>query len=371
VVALIAAGSAACGTAQATPQGKVQNAFTKLGEQKSVTLGLSFAATPEQIYAVMKAKDFGIDDARVLASLHATVSVSSDKPLAQLDGNDKNSSSGVSLSSDRTGPSSLAEIRVVHQKVYLRADLKSLQKLDTSKSAAADFGDLNSLVDDADRLPSSLNSVKAALKGQWVVIDPKAFGDFAKSMAGKSGDSGNGSGAGKPLAGGSPEIDAKTERRLVNALKQAFAHNATYKDLGTRDGADHVQVGVPARQLVKDFSTSLPSILRQVPGVKASDLKGLNDLSGVPDRTVTADVAIKGGSVSGITFDLAQLDDKTAGGKLPLALTLDDSAGPVSAPQGAQQLNPQDIVGLFMADMPGLSDSFSKSSASSDLSGLN
>ena len=58
VVALITAGAAACGNEEpSTPQGKVSNAFIKLGEQKSVTLGLSFDGTPDQIYAALKDQD--------------------------------------------------------------------------------------------------------------------------------------------------------------------------------------------------------------------------------------------------------------------------------------------------------------------------
>lgn len=370
VVALIAAGSAACGTAQATPQGKVQNAFTKLSDQKSVTLGLSFDATADQIYAVMKGDDFTRDDAAVLASLHASLSVSSSKQFSLVRSGDKGGAFDFALSGDKSGKQNLAEVRVVDQKFYLRADVKGLMKLDTSSSSASDLRDFNQFLDQADQLPSSLNSVKAALKGQWVVIDPKAFAEFGKSFADKMGGSAfgspgdsSGSSSDSPfsaLTGGGPKIDAKTQQQLVAAVKKAFAHNATYKDLGSKNGADHVQVTVPARQLAKDLSTSLTPVLKQIPGVKDSDLAGFNDVSGVPNRTIAIDVAIKGGSVSGITFDLAQLDTGTTSGHLPLALTLDDHADNLTAPAGAQQLNPQDLVGLFMAD-PSSSSSFTSS----------
>src|SRR4051795_4529370 len=91
VVALITAGAVACGNEEpSTPQGKVNNAFTKLGEQKSVTIGLSFDGTPDQIFAALKDQDdFKRADADMLAGLRVRTSFSSGKPLAEITGNDK------------------------------------------------------------------------------------------------------------------------------------------------------------------------------------------------------------------------------------------------------------------------------------------
>jgi hypothetical protein len=367
VVALIAAGSAACGTAQATPQGKVQNALTKVSGQKSLTLGLSFDATPDQIYAAMKDQsDFTQADATMLAALHLKVAVSSQQQFSLLNSAAKAGAGAFEfqLANDAAGKENLIEIRSIDKKVYLRADLKALQKLDTSSDGAA----LNDFLNQADQLPSSLASLKAAVKGEWVVIDPKAFMDYAKSMAdqfGGSADSSSGSGGSLfPGLPATPKVDAKTQQQLVAAVRKALAHNATYKALPDRDGAGHVQVSVPAKQLATELKTSLTPILQQIPDFSASDLNGLDD---VPNRVVSVDVGVKGGSLSSITFDLAQLD-KTITGKLPLALTLDSHAAGISAPAGAKQVNPQDIMGLFMAGMPGTNDTSTYSAGTSAFS---
>src|SRR4051812_33524840 len=85
VVALITAGSAACGADKTTPQGKVSNAFEKLGSEKTVTLGLGFDGSVDQIYAAMKGEDdFTRDDAKLLASLHLTLTGSSQKSFSVL-----------------------------------------------------------------------------------------------------------------------------------------------------------------------------------------------------------------------------------------------------------------------------------------------
>lgn len=358
VVALITAGSAACGTDKTTPQGKVSNAFEKFGKQNTVTVGLGFDGSADQIYAALKGEDdFTQADAKMLASLNLSLGVTSKKSFSLLGKNQSTQGGAVSfaLTSEESGGKSLAEIRVVDQKLYLRADIKGLEKLDTSSSASSDTAQLDQFLNQADQLPSSLDSVKSALKGDWISIDPKAFAAFAKSMAGGSADSGSGSSSGdgtettSPLDGipGVPKMDAATVKKLVAALKASLATNVTYKDLGSHDGADHIQVSAPARQLAKAIGDNLAPVLKDVPGF---DAKSLQDTSGVPNKTLSVDVALKGGDISAITFDIAQLDDQ-AKGKLPLTLTLDGSAKPVTAPAGAKVVNPQDIMGLVMSSM--------------------
>jgi hypothetical protein len=358
VVALITAGSAACGTDKTTPQGKVSNAFENFGKQNTVTVGLGFDGSADQIYAALKGEDdFTQADAKLLASLNLSLGVTSKKSFSLLGKTQSTQGGAISfaLTSEESGGKSLAEIRVVDQKLYLRADIKSLEKLDTSSSASSDTAQLDQFLNQADQLPSSLDSVKSALKGDWISIDPKAFAAFAKSMAGGSTDSGSGSSSGdgtettSPLDGipGMPKMDAATVKKLVAALKASLATNVTYKDLGSHDGADHIQVSAPARQLAKAIGDNLAPVLKDVPGF---DAKSLQDTSGVPNKTLSVDVALKGGDISAITFDIAQLDDQ-AKGKLPLTLTLDGSAKPVTAPAGAKVVNPQDIMGLVMSSM--------------------
>jgi hypothetical protein len=355
VVALIAAGSAACGTASAaSPDAKVKNAFDKLSGQKAVTLGLHIDASADQIYAALQGEDdFTKDNAKLLADLRAAITVSSDKAFKDTKNGDKGSF-GFQLAADGSGKKSLLDIRSVDQKLYLRLDLKGFEALDTGSSKNKDLGQLDQFLNTADDLPASLGSVKAALKGEWVTLDPKSFSDFAKSMS-------KGSGGGSPL-GALPNsgkgLDAKSQRQIIEALRKALVNNAKFKDLGNHGGADHVLVTVPTRQLAKELESSLTPLTKQIPDFKPSDLDD------VPNKSVSVDVAVKGGKVSAITLDAAQLDSR-AKGKLPLVLDIDSGADPVSAPSGAKTLNPQDIMGLFMYGFGGGDDSSSGSSGSS------
>ena len=377
VVAVIAAGSAACGTATpTTPEGKVKNAFGKVGEQKSVTLGLHFSGSADQIYAAMKGEDdFTKADATMLAGLRVAMSLGSDKALKDVQEGDKAGSIGFQLSNGADGKQNLIEVRSVKQKLYVRANLKALTKLDTSGSDSSDVAELNQFLADADKLPSSLGSVKAALKGQWITIDPKAFTDFASSMLKNMGNLGGTSGSGTakiPGLPGTKGLDAKTQHQVLTALENAFQRDAKVTDAGNHDGADHLKVTVPARQFTKDVTSAVGPLLKDLPGTSAGMLKSLTDpesLKDVPNRTIAVDLALKGGELSAITFDVAQLDTQ-AKGTLPLVLSVDGGADPVSAPAGAKQLNPQDLVGLVMSGLGGNGSKSSGSSSMPDLGSL-
>ncbi len=362
MVALITAGSAACGADKTTPQGKVENAFNKLGNQKTVTLGLSIDGSADQIYAAMKNEDdFTRADAKMLSSLHLSLAVSSQKSFNLLT-NTKADQSGefaLALSSEQTPGANLAEVRYVGKKAYLRFDIKGLEKLDTSGSDSSGLDEFNQFVDGADQLPSSLASVKAALKGKWVSIDPKAFEEFAKSMGGgsDSGDDSLGGGSSPFAMGTAPKLTTEQQKQLVAGLREAFTKDVTYKDLGSKNGADHIKATVPAKQFVKDVATDLEPVLKQLPGFKASDLDDMKQAKDVPNKNISVDLAVKNGDISAVTFDIAQIDDQ-ATGAVPLTLTLDGSAKAISVPAGAVQLNPQDIMGVFMSQMPkGFDDS--------------
>lgn len=362
-MALITAGAAACGNDEpSTPQGKVTNAFTNLGDQKAVTVGLSFDGSAQQIYAAMKDQDdFDLSDAKMLAGLRISAALSSPKPFAEVKQGDKGGNLGLSVASgasDGKDGTTLVGLRSVDQKVYVKVDLKAIAKLDPSDK---DFQELDSLVGSADQMPSNYASVKALVKGGWVSLDPKAFEDFFKSLGSQGGDtsgdsdsSGDDPLAGLGLPGGLPtalptDLAGKSLTQLIGPLRESLTRDAKLTDLGTTDGADHIRASIPARTLAKDLENGLGSLSKSLPG------NVTKDLDDVPNKTVNVDLAIKGGKLTHITVDLAQLDD-TIHGKLPLDLSIDGDAAPVSAPSGAQQLNPQDLMGLVMAQLGGSDD---------------
>ncbi|WNI17163.1 hypothetical protein [Actinacidiphila sp. ITFR-21] len=348
MVALIAAGSAACGTAQANHQGTVRDAFTALGEQKSLTLDVSFDAPADRIYAVLRGEDgFTRDDARSLADLRARYAVSADRPLGRLQAGDKDVSVAVAVSDDAAGRKNLVEVRRIAGTLYVRADVKGLAKADSTLSGGdggksggtgggpkdgGGLSGLNRLLDGSGHLPASLGAVEDAFDGRWISVDQKLL-DTLGMFTG---------------SGAAPEPDARSQTRLLAALENALAGDAVFKDLGSRGGTDHVQVTVPARQLAKALKSPLASALKDVPGFSGGQLK---ELDAVPDKAVTADVAVKNGAVSAVTVDVAQFDGAAHPGTLPLVVTFDSGAAAVTAPADAKALDPADLAGLFTSGL--------------------
>ncbi|MEU3460983.1 hypothetical protein ABZ721_13625 [Streptomyces sp. NPDC006733] len=339
-VALIATASAACGTVQQVGAAvKVKNAVDKLGEQKAVTATVSFDATEDQVWAAMKGEDdFTKDDAKMLASLHAKLGLSSDKALkdsaaakdAKAAPSDASSFS-FQLSSDAAGKQNLIEVRSIGKKVYIRADVKALASLGGKDKETS----LEGLLPSAEDIPASLGAVKDVLEGKWVSIDPAAFSDLGKTLGGDKG-------LGKSPLPDPSSFDAKTQQQLVDAIRNAMEHNAKFTDKGSDHGVDHVTMTVPGGPAAKELAKSLAPLEKQIPDFKAADLNK------VPAKDYTVDLSIKDGMLSGITVDLTQLNKKPSQGKLPLVIGLDGGSAPVTAPAGARPFTPQDIMGLFM-----------------------
>lgn len=352
-VTLIATASAACGTVQQIgAAAKVQNAVDKLGEQKAVTATVSFDATADQIWTAMKGSEgFTRDNATALAGLHARLGLSSDKPLKDTaaaqdakGAGDGASSFSFQLSSDAEGKRNLVEVRSVGKKIYLRADVKALTALAGPAAKDGDRAQIDRFLAGSGELPSSLGVVKDALAGKWISIDPQVFSEFGKTFGG-------GKGLGKsplPVPDAS-SFDAETQRQLVDAVKSAMEHNAKFTDKGTTNGVDHVTLTVPGGQAARDLAKGLAPLEKKIPGFTPPDV------SDVPNKDFAVDLSIKDGMLSGIALDVAQFDEKPQG-KLPLTIGLQGGSDPVTAPAGAKELRPQDIMGAFMLGAMNMKD---------------
>ncbi|MEU4096988.1 hypothetical protein [Streptomyces sp. NPDC026673] len=341
--AFIASTAAACGTAENLSAGaKVQRALDRLGEQKAVTVSVGFDGSEQQIWSALKGSDgFTRKNAQMLAGFDVSLSMSADKPLKDV----KEGGTSLALRISLGQGKDLMEVRgVAGGKAYLRMDLRRFMslagELDTGKSKG-DMSGMEQFLDAADDLPSSYKSVKDALGGKWVSVDPKAFTEFAESMA-ENGP------AGSPLPNASA-LDAKTQKRITKALRKAIEHNAKFADAGSKDGVDHVKVTVSAGKTADALAEALEPLAGQLP-----DGAALSDLKDVPDKNVILDVAVKDGTLSGISLDFDQFDTTDEiHGALPLTVGFASDAAPVAAPAGATPLNPQDIMGAMMQFMMG------------------
>ncbi|MEU1378097.1 hypothetical protein ABZ442_31280 [Streptomyces triculaminicus] len=342
-LALIAAASTACEPGKVGTAAKVQRAFDSLGKQKAYSAEMSLDANAEKIYDVLKdTDDFDRGDADMLAGLKYSFSATYDKPLKDVtDKDDKNAKIAYKVV---RGGKQLVEVRSTDGKSYVRTDLKevvSLVQKSGKDGGGSELGAPGAVIDEmmkkADRLPADMGGVRSALKGEWVVLDNAAAEEFAKSQG-----TGDTDGTPNPF---SP--DGKSQKRFLDAFRKALGDNAHFKDAGKKNGVDHVLVTVPAKKVAEDVKEGLKPLKDKLNPFGKQD-KGKGDsLEDLPEK-LTVDVAIKNGTLTGLTVDAAQLDKK-AKGELPLTITVKNGdAAAVEAPSGAQELKPQDLLRALM-----------------------
>ncbi|MFD0383097.1 hypothetical protein ACFQ2B_14070 [Streptomyces stramineus] len=244
-VALIGSASVACDSDDNTsPDAKVKGAFERLGKQKSLSAEVGFDASADKIFTAMKDQDdFDRGDADLLASLRLSYGVSYGKPLKDV-GKDDEGGQGSFKLTKKGAP--LVEVRTLGaRKLYARGDVKALAELaDQGEKAekrakggkSSDGPSFDELAKKADELPSSMDSVKSAFKGEWVLLDPKSFEEFGPAAKQKKKDG---------------ELDTKTQKQVLDALEKALLNNATYKDAGRKNGADHVTVTVSRQKAAR------------------------------------------------------------------------------------------------------------------------
>ncbi|KJK57104.1 hypothetical protein [Saccharothrix sp. ST-888] len=346
---MLAAGLAACGTVKELGAAdKVSTAFEGLGDGKSLKVELSVDATPAELIAFNKAVDPGKpmeqQSAQAVAGLTFAFSLSSDKPLKDLDSFKKAKGSGdynamysdpaFNFSYTLAGKDGKVylDVRQVNAKMYAKLDVEGFLKLVGGE--APSIGEL------ADSLPTDAKAAKDALAGKWISFDPRTMEQIGK-----------GAGAGRGVLSPAPTPDARTTQELGKSVQGILSRRLAFEDKGTKDGADHIVVSAPARGLVEDLLKAFRPLAKDVP-----NLAGLPTAAptGVPDRKLDLDLYLKDKALSSASFDLAQLSEKA--GKdvhLPVKVAFGKDATAAQAPSGATEFTAADFQGVMTAVLMG------------------
>jgi len=344
-VALVT-GVAACGALkQLTTGEKVSTAFDKLGDSDSLSVSFSLDATAAQLVALDQGTSDAMKmvDAKNVAGLGATVTLSADKPLNQVLPAAQSGSGTLppSLAMDievhAGGGKSLFEVRAVNNVEYLKIDLDNLVSLSGDANVNQEIASVQS---ELDQIPPQYAPLKDLVQGKWVSIDVKQLTQIEKSADGASG-----SGA-SSLPSSVPSISKSTESGLITSLTNLFEQNITLSDKGTSNGLDHIVISGPEQKLVDGIQSAFAPVAKAIPGIGSS--YPTKPPTGVPVKDVSADLYIgKDGSLSKVSFDFWQLNPKGKPGQhLPLSLTFNDQATAPIAPVGAVAIPPSLIQSL-------------------------
>ncbi|GEB48598.1 MULTISPECIES: hypothetical protein [Streptomyces] len=337
---------------------KVKHAFEKLGEQPTASVLVTVDGDRADSAAFLRAAGApGGPGTRRAADLlsrgELAFAVGSDREETPL--RDLNRSERLRFATAvNFGGKDVLAAKSVEEKLYVRVNLRSLAA--QTNGSAKDRRRAKKIVALADDLPLTLRSAKDALKGKWVEVDPESFDDFAraaqeitrgekKSIRGNRqasaalrGDErtseqvGRATGAGRALNG-------ESEREFLDGLEKTLGRHAEFRKAGERGGAEHVTVTVPAREAAPDLSRALAALGAHI------------DPDQVPEKQLRADLQIRRGQLTGLTVDLGQFVPEDGGKRVHLPLRMVFGGGDavtVEAPDGARELQPQDLLAAVM-----------------------
>ncbi|MEV5250728.1 hypothetical protein AB0K98_03045 [Streptomyces werraensis] len=321
---MVLAGTAACGTVENLSAGqKLDNAFEKLGKERSVAFELDLDTDAKSLMALdAEASEPGEEMTPEIAELlsEATISVSmhSKKPIEESGDKDF-----TAMAMKVSGPDgALLEYRLVGDWIYARVDAAALGEMSGSPLPSAG------------ELPPEAGAFKKLLEGGWIKLSMKEMEKAGKNMSGAEGF-----GTEEPSA--EPSLDAKTQKKLTDALKKVIAEEVDFTTSGGSDGTEHIKATAPFRTLVTELFGALKPLQNELPG--GEELPTAKDFADAPNKKVSADFTLKNGELTEVSVDLAKLAEKAKPKKLALVLRVSEGDKP-EAPAGATELNIEELM---------------------------
>ncbi|MEV1010725.1 hypothetical protein [Streptomyces sp. NPDC049881] len=358
---LLSAATVACQAVEHVQAGREMSAAVdELLSWESLTIGAGIDATPEEVAAYLDAvtaRDGGAPatpgQARLLAELELTVAVGDpDRERRMRDlGPDDELDGAMTVN---FGGRDVAGVKNIEDRTYVRVGAQSIVDDvyggdEAAVAAAARFEE------DAQELPSSVGAAAGALHGNWTEIDPYLLDDYAAALHEAGGvDEAAAGRLGTALVDGASLLVPETQLALADALGDALRSGGELHRRGDADGAEQVDVSLPAA----DAWRALDPLL----GVMTEQLRqfGLPPLVTAPDEEdggrVTARLQIRNGVLTDATVDLAQFGGAAAAAEaadgasaLPLHLSLaGGSALSLKPPESDGPLDPAELTVALM-----------------------
>ncbi|MFJ9718766.1 hypothetical protein ACIRPQ_22965 [Streptomyces sp. NPDC101213] len=307
---------------------KLDEAFEDLAKEKQISFELDLDTDARSLKALDASSDpepgeeMPDEIADLFSGAKITVTVQSRKPIGESGEKDY---VGMALKiSSKDGD--LTEYRVIGDYTYLRSDVDTLGK-------AMGFP-VPSLKD----LPPEANGLKKVLEGEWVKIDTKEMEKTAAEMGAEPGA--------EPAP--EPTLDARTQKRLLEALRRTIAREVDFKTAGGKDGSEHITATAPFRTLITKFLGEIRPLAKNLP--PGMELPTDKDLEDAPDTEVTADFTLEDGELTEVSVDLAELAENAEVEKLGLVVRMSEGQAP-TAPAGATELSIDEVLGGFGAAM--------------------
>lgn len=352
-VAVLTAATAGCQVAQSAQAGAgVPDALDELLSLESVTAQAEFAATPAQVHDYLRrsAAAHGepeptAEQARVLSELEVTTVVgvpNGDEDHARLREQSEGEPLDTALAIGFGGEDAVG-VKNVDERTYFRVNGPALVR-DAYGGSEAEAERAMRMVRDSERLPDSLEAARDAFQANWVEGDPHLFEAYSDALH---------DGADVPYSGTDRIAAALTDANalltagaqwsLVEGLRTAAGGATTLREAGEENGAQLVEVRLPAMDAQRALGPALRVLAEQ------GERFGLPPLvyePDDPDAEVAGELSIRNGVLTGVTFDVGQFGgDAEEAGSLPLEVSLRSGAAiPLDEPDDSAELAPEDIT---------------------------
>ena len=297
------------------PKGALTSAFENIGEWDGVDLTLTLDTTAEDLATISEGS---LTDEQADTIVNSSINV-------KAVGGDSPEDSQVEFVLDIDG--SLAELRVVNNVVYARADVSDLVEK---------FGGSQEEVDAAAaQAGAQFDFVQPLIDGEWVGFEG------AEQLQQQL---------------GAPSPDAELQKQFADDLAKAVQDSSTVTDEGSDDAGEHLVANVNIKDLYTALQDSFGS-LTQMPGAQ------LPSADEVPDEEIAIDFWVDGGNLTQIGFDFVQLakfensDVPEGVDSFGVLLELEEFGDSIDEPDTATTVNLQELMGGLLGGLRGLEGS--------------
>ncbi|MGK5532538.1 hypothetical protein [Streptomyces sp. URMC 129] len=302
---------------------RVSDAVDELLSWEALTAVATVDATQEEVYDYLlragadSGREPSMDAARLLADLELTVSVGDPEHETRMKdiGPDDPLNSAMTVN---FGGRDIAGVKLLDGRAYARVGGQAIVE-DVYGGDEAAVARAGRFAEDAAHLPDALAGPALALRGDWVEVEPFAYDAYAETLVEHGGvDPEIARAVAGVLTDGGAMLDPAAQWDFAGGLEDTLRSGAALRGTGEAHGADTVDVHLPARDAYRALEPVLTLLTEQCERFGVPPV--VTEPSGTADD-VTAELAIRNGVLTNVTFDLGQFGPEGAG-SLPLNLFL-------------------------------------------------
>jgi hypothetical protein len=308
----------ACGgdDASENPQGSLTDAVEALGDYEGFTLSMSIDSTAESLAALSEGAVTDEQAQQILDSSFTISSLSADDPAdAQFE-----------MAVNIAGEDNSVEMKFLENTLYLRADVAGIME-----TFGQDPAQLDAFVAQAGGQPG-FEFVEPAINGEWIAMT--GFDQLLQQ------------------AGSSQNQLTDAQRQAIEGFTTALEDSSDIEP-GDKEGpGDNLVATIQLRELYQSLMDLQANL-----GAAAGEMPPVDE---VPDEEVSIDTWVDDGRLTQIQLDLTQFRDfpdaQFPEGVDELALTvgLEEFTGGVEAPDGATEVDINQIMQGLMGGLGGL-----------------